>query len=995
MVADDVQLIQKVLSGDDEAFTTLVRKHQKSVHALVWRKVGDFHFAEEITQDVFLRAYRYLPTLKDPTQFSGWLYVITDRLCNNYLQNKKSEIKSLEDVPVIEMQRTSYERYMSEQNEQEAHVHRQELVRRLLAKLPESERTVMTLYYLGEMTAKEIGNFLGVSVNTITSRLSRARERLRQDEELLVREMLGSVQLSDSLTDRIARKVSDVKLAPSPNWKPFLPWMAFGAAAVLVMLLLGASNQYLLRFQRPYSFEAQSEPTIEIIDTPIVLDIEAKPAVRNQAGRSTTDPSERQYRSAGADVVSASDAQDASVRRSASQWTQAAGPKGGPVFDVFATSEGTLYAFSQTGIYRLRSEAPAWTLINSNVPIEGLRVSIAEHRNTLYLVSGDAVFTSIDEGETWNAFCTRPEGEAIGFVVTDEVQGDGSDITMYLVLRDKGVLRSTDTGKQWTILNDGLIGRAISAMAAIGDRVFAGTDKGLYRLDSGVWERLLADVAGSIYSLAVSEGNLYVGTGPDFLTLQQIGSKPTEVMQTMYDNNSSLSRVFHSTDLGTSWTEITPMDGSRPITARSGISLLATGKTILAQAVTRFRSRDGGQTWTDLGVDMDSLLLNAFPSVAVDENTFYKTGRSGIHRTTDGGESWHLFMDGMVGTRILDLIACNNRLYAHTGDDIVQSRDSGESWDVIRFGANAIADSAGHSRLKFSADSRLTIASNTLYVISREGNDLRVFRLSTDSNVFSPVQEIPAFEVDFSSIGVSETNSEGAKQARLSDTHEKDDTPVETLRRREHERIGAFIVRDETFYAEYQRKLFKWQPGDSEWKDTGLVDTGEPSDEDPKYGFKLAVSGEMVYVGKRNGRLFQSLDSGDSWRDVTSSLPLSFTRFKAIIFAGSTVYVATNRGLLASQTGVHWRVITDDVVIDRLAVNGLTVYGAGESGVYRLMFMTSGNRCLRGFRVRYSRLSSIATDFMLRRNGAGCFTSRLRKRGTPCLINKGDYCARV
>ena len=938
MVKDDVQLIQRVLSGDDEAFTALVRKHQKSVHALAWRKVGDFHLAEEITQDAFLRAYKYLSTLKDPTQFSGWLYVITDRLCNNYLQNKKSDLKLLEDVPVIEMQKASYQRYMSEQNEKEAHAHRQELVRRLLAKLPESERTVMTLYYLGEMTAKEIGNFLGVSVNTITSRLSRARERLRQDEELLVRELLGSVQLSDSLTDRIARKVSDMKLTPSPNWKPFLPWMAFGAAAVLVILLLGASNQYLLRFQKPYSFEAQSEATIEIIDTPIVLDIEAKPAVRNQAGRAVTTDDSSGAGVQVSDSVSASDAQDASVRPSASQWIQSAGPRSGPVFDVFATSEGTLYAFSQTGLYRLRSDAPAWTLINSSVSIEGVRMPMAEHRNTLYLVSKDAVFTSTDEGETWNALCSRPEGEAMGFVVTDEAQENGSPvgITMYLAIHDKGIFHFTDGGKEWTLLNDGLMDRTISAVAVIGDTVFAGTDKGLYRLDAGIWERLLVDVSGSVYSLVVSEDSLYVGTGPDFLALQQIGAKPTGVMQTMYGHNSSLSRVFHSPDLGTSWTEITPTGDSRPIIALSGINLLVTGKTILAQAVTRFRSRDSGQTWVELGFDMDSLTLNALPSVAVDENTFYKAGRSGIHRTTDGGESWHLFMDGMIGTRILDLIVSDNRLYAHTGDGIVQSRDSGESWEVIRFGANAVTGRSEQSGPNFSADSRLTVAGNTLYVISREGNHLRVFRLSeTDDNVLVPVQEAPTFEIDASSIELL-ADSEKSTQAHLSDGPEKDDTPVETLRRREHQSIGAFTVRGETFYAEYKRKLLKWQPGDSEWRDTGLVDTGEPSDEDPKYGFKLAVSGETVYVGKRDGRLFQSLDGGDSWKDITPTLPIRFTRFKEIVFAGSTVYVATDKGVLASQTGAHWRVIADDLTVDRLAVNGLTVYGAGESGVYRL-----------------------------------------------------------
>ena len=71
MINDDVELIHKVLAGDDEAFTALVRKYQKSVHALAWRKVGDFHFAEDITQDTFLQAYKKLSTLKNPNQFAG------------------------------------------------------------------------------------------------------------------------------------------------------------------------------------------------------------------------------------------------------------------------------------------------------------------------------------------------------------------------------------------------------------------------------------------------------------------------------------------------------------------------------------------------------------------------------------------------------------------------------------------------------------------------------------------------------------------------------------------------------------------------------------------------------------------------------------------------------------------------------------------------------------------------------------------------------------
>ena len=320
---DDVQLIHAVLSGDDAAFNTLVEKYQKSVHALAWRKIGDFHYAEEITQDTFLRAYQNLSTLRNPSQFLGWLYVIASRLCLNWLRKQKPamQLQSLEDTPMEEVAESAYARYVLERRETEATEHRFEIVKKLLEKLPESERTVMTLYYLGEMTTKDIGKFLGVSVETIRTRLHRARKRLQEAEELLIQEVLGGVQISANISQNIMREVVDMKPTPSPKMEPLLPWVAFGTAVVLAtLLMLSASHQYLAHFQKPYSFEAESEPTIEIIDAPIVFDTDAKPALRNQMGQTAVRGKSSRTGLQASERDATPNASEDSLRLSAAQW---------------------------------------------------------------------------------------------------------------------------------------------------------------------------------------------------------------------------------------------------------------------------------------------------------------------------------------------------------------------------------------------------------------------------------------------------------------------------------------------------------------------------------------------------------------------------------------------------------------------------------------------------------------------------------------------------
>ncbi len=288
MKNDDVQLIQRTLDGDEAAFSMLVKKHQRSVHALAWRKISDFHIAEDITQDTFLKAYQKLPTLKEPQRFASWLYVITANQCKAWLRKKRLRTQSLETASGAEMGEATYSGYVSAENARITAEAQREVVKKLLAKLQESERTVITLYYLGGMTYEEISKFLGVSVAAIKNRLYRARKRLKK-EEPMIREALEHFQITPNLTENIMREISRLKPMTPSGSQPLVPWAVGVSTLTVILFTLGIGNQqYLSRFQKPYSFDAPSEMTVELIEAPVVLNFEAKPDIRTQLGNVRT-----------------------------------------------------------------------------------------------------------------------------------------------------------------------------------------------------------------------------------------------------------------------------------------------------------------------------------------------------------------------------------------------------------------------------------------------------------------------------------------------------------------------------------------------------------------------------------------------------------------------------------------------------------------------------------------------------------------------------------
>ena len=968
MKYDDSDLIQQTLEGDQQAFTALVEKYQKQVHALAWQKIGDFHIAQEITQDAFFTAFQKLSTLTDHNRFAGWLYVIANRKCIAWHRKKSPQPQSLETTDPVELEEVYYSEYMTQQREEAANQKRRAVVQKLLSKLQESERTVVNLYYIAEMTCEEIGKFLGVSPNTVRSRLHRARNKLKK-EETMIRENLSSFQLPTQLTENIMKEISSLNpVAPSGS-KPLVPLAISAASAIIAFLLIGFGAQNLIRFQKPYSIDATSKPTIEIVETRLVLQSPTEPAVRNQVGNSdVTGQSNGTGQKPDAPLFAAAQIEDIEISNSKQQWVQTKGPEGGVVATLFTTTRGDVYAGTLSGLYRLTDDGQAWKLVN-RIKDHSYTAQyagktwwpVAERQDTLYLAAGTEILASTDRGETWDVFCERIRGQLVGMVITDGIPGAQSDITIYLAYTN-GIFRTDNAGKSWTPLSDGITDRKIRAITAIENTVFAGTDKGLYRLKSENWEQLqVGGKVENIRALASAEQRLYAAVGEE--AKNQITSQFLSMMTTRKTSKS----LYRSTNLGESWKSIDPEKGPLKISGKttfrfsdksnsestSRVKIVAHQNSLLViDRDDNYFSNDSGNNWNTLSIsfsDSDSL-----PAIAMlNKNTFYSSENGSMYRTTDAGKTWHQLNTGLVNTFVMNLVVVNNTLYANIGSELVASSDGGESWAPvlgITESINGMLESNG-----------------VLYVKGSKNLAPRLYRISAEDNRITPVRGMPIFEVpDFSKLMEEEignaflaTLQEKAKtdleaEKKIDPEHFDADKFNETynkivqknLNRSFQFSFGNFAVSDATYYMESEQKLFRWKPGTSEWYDTGLVDEAESGHVNGKFddfdsiGFKIAVSGDIVYVGKRDGHLMLSLDEGDIWNDVTVNLPFFVERFNAITFAGQTVYVATDKGVARSSNGIDWHTLTNaegiPLVMKRLAVDDTTVYGEYNHKIYQL-----------------------------------------------------------
>lgn len=177
---NDNEIISKVLNGDQQAYAGLVNRYQNYVFTLALRMVKSREDAEEVAQDAFIKAYKYLADFRGTSKFSTWLYTIVNNTGISFLRKKKLDIHSLDNEKVFEMANNRDSGFSANMVEQKSKL---AMVNNAITLLSPDDAEVITLFYKAEQSLEEIAVILGVEANTAKVRLHRARTRLKEKME--------------------------------------------------------------------------------------------------------------------------------------------------------------------------------------------------------------------------------------------------------------------------------------------------------------------------------------------------------------------------------------------------------------------------------------------------------------------------------------------------------------------------------------------------------------------------------------------------------------------------------------------------------------------------------------------------------------------------------------------------------------------------------------------------------------------------------------------
>jgi len=170
MRADDEDIIRQVLNGERSAYALLVDKYKDRVFSLALSIVRNRELAEEIAQDVFVKAYRSLDKFRKKAGFSTWIYRITYNTAVSETRKKKYKTYSIENM----------EQPDDDPDKKEEKEEQYRLLEKAVSALAPEEKLIITLYYFEEMKVEQISEITGLTVSNTKVKLFRIRNKLKE-----------------------------------------------------------------------------------------------------------------------------------------------------------------------------------------------------------------------------------------------------------------------------------------------------------------------------------------------------------------------------------------------------------------------------------------------------------------------------------------------------------------------------------------------------------------------------------------------------------------------------------------------------------------------------------------------------------------------------------------------------------------------------------------------------------------------------------------------
>jgi RNA polymerase sigma-70 factor (ECF subfamily) len=181
MTWTDEELVAKSVGGDAESFNELILRWERPIYALAYRTIGREEDARDVCQETFLRAFRALPGFRGQAKFSSWLYRIALNLCRDWMRRERRvpTVQAPEGVDLLDLAAAA------EPSESiEDLVARKDLARvveRVMARLPEEQRTAIVLKEFHGLTFREIADLVGCPLSTVKTRLYQGLSVLRRE----------------------------------------------------------------------------------------------------------------------------------------------------------------------------------------------------------------------------------------------------------------------------------------------------------------------------------------------------------------------------------------------------------------------------------------------------------------------------------------------------------------------------------------------------------------------------------------------------------------------------------------------------------------------------------------------------------------------------------------------------------------------------------------------------------------------------------------------